>query len=289
MKELRRIRGVIALLFAILLLGVTIFIGYSSSSIGRVITDIDDLRDYAQKSRENFRNLSISIQETFVTTIEGSWQQSIKPSETSFEEAKTSLSEIINEGVANQAYNSVITILEFSEEGNITFLYTKYDRPEYADKISIVDDWSPMHKGEIRIFNETDPSIPYGEGERLYMSGTTLEFSDKEKVNVFVLFEEKIMLSAMIETLSMDNINDIEYEVTCMVMALAWFLVFVFISGIVILMYLRKLYVDSKNVKCPYYGNELCYHYQETMGSDKKESWVKNYGTIISSVKGTSE
>ena len=251
MIEIKKVRIYILILLILLVGGTTLFVGRAANQVFKTKDVLLDMEKHAQISREDFVELSIVIQETFLKTIEDNWQAELSfYYSTDAETAVKRLNQQLD-GVMNQAYNSLI--VAFKDENGL--VYVGYEHDEYKAHLHRLN-WEDIEvKDEPQIF--FDDGSAAGEGSRIYVSSTKLDALNKQ-IDVFVLFEESIMLGAMIESYDLFLLDEASDNIERILLIVTIYMILVIVITTAITLFLRKLYVDT-NSKCPYFGNKLCY------------------------------
>ena len=266
MREINKIRFVILCLLLALVGGTSLFIGRISANVLEAQEELVKMENFAQDAREDFISLSVIIQETFIKTIEDNWESELSfyysaPVPVAIERLKSSL-----DGVMNQAFNSMI--VAFKDDQGL--IYAGYNHDEYKQHLHRIN-WDEVEIGQTQVL--FDQGGPAGTENRLYISSTILDSVSKQ-IEVYVFFEEAIMLDAMIESLSMDKLQKTSASIENVLEEVVLFMMVTIALAAAIAFYLRKIYVDTGS-KCPYFGNELC-HYtwvvEELEKQQKEES-----------------
>ena len=252
MTEFKKIRVTILILMIILMGSSTIFVGRTYTNIRNTQRDLEAMEEYANVAQRDFINLSILIQETFIKTIEERFEQEKSFFySTSKESAIFRLEEHLD-AVLNQAYNSLI--VSVVDEGKV--IYKGFIVDEYPERFRQIDWANMITSNKVQIVDTLDGR------SRLYISSTTLDAVSRQ-FDVFVIFDEEVMLDAMIEGFSIDLLQSTSYHIERILIGVAIYMLAVVVLSILIMLYLRKLYVDHTTGKCPYYGNHLCISFKE--------------------------
>lgn len=263
MTEIKKIRFIILCLLLVLVGGTSLFIGRISSNVWDAQERIIEMEEYAQASREEYIELSIGVQENFIQTIENSWEADREYFSSIPEPILMRRFEETLEETSTQAYSSMIVAVK-DESGVV---YTGYIDERYEMYFEQVD-WDKLCPfDDLTIIG--DQEDPIGKGNRLFVTGTRLE-SERREMDVFIFFEEQIMLDSLIETLSIEMLESTNAKIEDVLAEVVIFMAGVIALSAVIALYLRKIYVDTKS-RCPYFGNELCHYTWVQKELEKKE------------------
>lgn len=249
--------------------GTTIFIGNLGSTVDETQGQLAQMEDIAQESKEDYINLSIRTQQIFLQTVEESWEVNIRSNPNLSEDAMLSRFRRSMNVLLNQAWDSMIVAIR--QEGEI--VYQGYIRDEYTEYFEKIV-WEEI---PIRDLYTIDDAIVLDEeeGERLFISGTTLRHEELE-LEVYVFFEEDIMLDTMVESFSIELLNNTRSSLSSILSFVAFFMVFVIGLSLLIMFFLRKIYIDTKST-CPYYGNSLCYATKVMEAKKKSQKGTGGY------------
>lgn len=271
MNEMKKIRFIILCLLLVLVGGTSLFIGRISTNVWEAQERIIEMEKYAQNSRIEYIDQSVEIQENFIELIENTWESDQAYFAMLSERAIMSKFQETLEDFSTQAYNSMIVAIKDSEG----IIYTGYVNPEYAFHYERID-WNEIDSSnELTIVGDLEAEV--GESNRLYIAGTELTSSNRQ-MEVFVFFEEQIMLDSLIETLSIDTLKQTNQEIENVLAEVVVFMAGVVALSSVIALYLRKIYVDTQ-AGCPYFGNTLCHYTQMRKKIEEaKKDGRNNYG-----------
>lgn len=263
---INKARAIISLLFAVMLFFTTVFIGYFVNENRNVSEGLQEAKEHAKQSEEDYLTFQLQEQELLIETVERIWEDQVTEHPyISFDTRVDYLTSSLDR-LMIPAYDSLI--IAFYKDGEL--IYTGYRSEVYQPIIDRVLTLDPHHLRSTLVLNDED--VKFGEGERIFVSNTVLEEGIDQEITVYVMFEETVAYQNMIRGLNIDTINGLIERGSTINNTLFMFMFFVLFMGLIILISLRKLYVDVKHAKCPYYGNKLCKSYVEEETKEVSEN-----------------
>ena len=236
MGNIENHRKKLALLLAILVLVLTVFIHVVGGSIMQFYEQLDRTEEHAQEQLEEYHELTLEINDTFLNTVENDW--AVYSQHMDYEKSKEpsyyikDFSDNFLDAVSENAFMSVIVT---TDDGQVITMH--YQKEAYKE---IEVDFSMVPADRQVVVLNGDPDRPFGEGERYYVAGTRLKHKDIE-FNVYFGYLEPVMKENFVNALDIDILSAIRQElfkVTCAVVGLLGFTV---IYGIYLLYYIRRL------------------------------------------------
>lgn len=238
-------RQMISGLLTILMLGLFIFVSTAGYRIFDLRETTDRLAEHQQKALNDYKELSIFFQETFLKSLD----ETVKSfPEDNFE---SYLTEHLK-SMSLQGVNSITMAVKKGEE----LIFVAYNNPKYEEYLQLIDDFTPLYNKQTRVFNG-DKEEQFGTGNRIFVTGEM--YGD---YNVLLGFEEQIMASTMISTLESEVLNDLKIGLNRIIFQLGMLVLGVMATGFPILWFLKKAQSNLKT-DCPYYGNDLCAKHKE--------------------------
>ena len=202
-----------------------------------VVSDkTEALRQHELEALEDFKQLALLIDRTTLDAFERSWYDLA---------GKGYDGEVLKRAFIRKQENLlpsiILSVIVTEKDGAVTMLYEKEEYEKMEDRILAYIE-SGFVKPGVNIIGDGD--IPFGEGDRLFLSGRKL-YSPCGSAVVYVGFDEQIRFSDFINASDSELLASTRQSTVRMVRMVQVFSTLVVIYGFVLMILFRKFSIES--------------------------------------------
>lgn len=234
------VRKKTSLLIACLILFVGIFATVVYNMSADLADEIEIMEHHQEKALQEYLQLALDIDQSSLNTMESLFSSMVK------EYGDHYPKEYVVERFTNEVFDSVIEtmalsiIIAYDENGDL--IQVTYKESVYDEKLHFLDDIS-LGKPLI-VLNETDKDLPFGKGERIYLSGRKLTQLRGVTLYVYTGFEEKLRIDNFISTLETESFYRAKDKIRIIAVGAMHFTYFLGFLSIVMIAFIRKFNLD---------------------------------------------
>lgn len=234
-----KLRKKAALSIAILIAITVVFITFMTHSVNNLYEEVDGLESFEAERVEDFLEQSLERDKNFLTLWEKDWEIY---SELYGEKLTTEqlIDSFITRRLSIAQEISTSSVVLFIKSDN-EIIYLDYRDLRYEQYRKVLEDLTIITppSGEQIILNNDGRNQRFGTGERIFLTGITLNKDKDDPLYLFIGFHEKIKYESFLNTLDITLLKAIENDAEQILTNSIIYLIIVIVYGLILIFLIR--------------------------------------------------